>query len=119
MVELCYKRSPRFNRRRLRSRREGLMTLWRPSALVLAGLVVLADTPALAQGLNEVVAGRLSNSCLGLSGPGVQGKFPPPDHFNPDYGPQLLRLCGDNFNQTGTLGASSAGGITSHYSMRR
>jgi outer membrane lipase/esterase len=87
------------------------MGLWRRCAVLVGGLVLLAEVPARAQGLNEVLIGRLSNSCSGLSGPGIPpGSGNPP---NPDYGPQLLRLCGDLQANNGTGSASSAGGITS------
>src|SRR5262245_44259098 len=90
-------------------RREVCMELWRRWAVLVGGLVLLADTPALAQGLNEVLIGRLSNNCSGLSGVGIDSG----GAANPDYGPQLLRLCGDLQANAGTGTASSAGGITS------
>jgi outer membrane autotransporter protein len=71
--------------------------------------VLLAEAPARAQGLNEVLAGRLANSCRGLSGAGVSPSLVP----NPDYGPQLLALCGDLAANNGTAGASAAGGVVS------
>jgi len=86
---------------------------WRLSAVLFAGLVLLAEAPALAQGLNEVLVGRLSNSCAGLSGPGV---FPGPTN-NPDYGPQLRGLCGNINANAGTGQASAAGGTASDESI--
>jgi len=89
------------------------MSFWRLYAVPLVGLLLLADVPASAQSLNEVVAGRLSFNCRGLSGPGIAGSFPPPNNFNPDYGPQLLPLCGNTIANQGSAGASSGGGIDS------
>jgi outer membrane lipase/esterase len=86
------------------------MRLSRPSAVLLAGLVLLPAAPALAQGLNEVLVGRLSDSCRGLNGAGILG---PPPTINKDYGPQLRGLCGNESQNSGTGVATSAGGTVS------
>jgi len=85
------------------------MSLWRLWAVPFVGLVLLMEVPAQAQSLNDVIASRLANNCQGLSGAGIGSSGP-----NPDYGPQLLSLCGDNTNIGGLTGAASAsGGIIS------
>src|SRR5262245_50059633 len=94
------------------------MRLSRASAVLLAGLVLLPGAPACAQGLNEVLVGLFSRSCNGLSGPGIlpgppPGASVPNFHPNPDYGPQLVGLCGDIAHNAGTGVATSAGGTTS------
>lgn len=92
----------------MRSRREVLAV----EVVLLGVCVLLAEAPARAQSLNEVLAGRLSNNCAGLSGPGI---LPTDDgsQSNPDYGPQLVGLCGDVVSNEGTGAASASGGITS------